>query len=163
MHFLLFFLSVFSFVGSDLPKAPAPNKSVVNNLAVNKMMLLQLVNNVRQSGCRCGDTYYPPAKPLTWNDQLEQAAFGHSNAMITKKFFAHTAPDGSTGGSRIEQAGYKWKSFGENIAFGYRSEKEVIEGWIKSPGHCKNIMNRDFKEMGVARAGNYWTQTFGSK
>jgi len=39
----------------------------------------------------------------------------------------------------------------------------VIEGWLKSPGHCKNIMSQKYKEMGVARVGNYWTQTFGSQ
>ena len=54
-------------------------------------------------------------------------------------------------------------AYGENIATGYRTEKEVVKGWIASPGHCKNIMSKLYKEMGVARYGNYWTQEFGAQ
>jgi uncharacterized protein YkwD len=46
---------------------------------------------------------------------------------------------------------------------GYTTEKQVVDAWLKSPGHCKNIMNKNYKEMGVARVGTYWTQTFGTK
>jgi uncharacterized protein YkwD len=83
--------------------------------------------------------------------------------MYKNKFFAHVAPDGSNGGVRIKRAGYPWMAFGENIAAGYRTEKEVVKGWIESPGHCKNIMSKLYKEMGVGRYGNYWTQEFGTK
>jgi uncharacterized protein YkwD len=54
-------------------------------------------------------------------------------------------------------------SYGENIAFGQRSEREVMQGWLSSPGHCKNIMSKTFKEMGVSRVGDYWTQVFATK
>ena len=130
---------------------------------VNKTVMLQLVNEVRQKGCQCGDTYYPSAPVVIWNGQLEAAAYEHSEDMYTNKYFDHVAPDGSNGGVRIEQAGYNWLTYGENIAMGYKSEKEVIDAWLQSPGHCKNIMNKSFKEMGVARAGAYWTQEFGAQ
>jgi uncharacterized protein YkwD len=129
--------------------------------SINKTVLLQLVNKVRQSGCTCAGKYYPPVPPVQWNEQLEKAALAHSRDMSAKKYFSHTAPDGSNGGVRIERAGYHWMAYGENIASGYKSEQEVISGWLSSPGHCKNIMNKNYREMGVARAGNYWTQTFG--
>ena len=45
----------------------------------------------------------------------------------------------------------------------YQTEKSVIEGWIKSPGHCKNIMNPAYKEIGAARKGNYWTLVLGAR
>ncbi len=154
---LLFSLITISHPG---PGDPLPT---VAGSAVNKTILLQMVNKVRQNGCQCGDTYYPATAPLVWNDKLEQAAQKHSRDMLSKKFFSHTAPDGTDGGTRIRQAGYNWRAFGENIAFNYPSEQAVIDGWIKSTGHCKNIMNKDFKEMAVARAGNYWTQTFGAR
>ncbi|MGN6399102.1 MAG: CAP domain-containing protein [Flavisolibacter sp.] len=131
--------------------------------SLDKIGILKLVNAARKKGCQCGDTYYYPAPALTWNEQLEQAAFAHSKDMFSKKYFSHTAPDGSRAGDRIEKAGYHWLMYGENIGLGYKNEKEVVEGWLKSPGHCKNIMNKDYKEMGVARAGNYWTQEFGTK
>jgi uncharacterized protein YkwD len=130
---------------------------------VNKSTLLKLVNDARKKGCKCGDTYYYPAPALTWNEQLEKAAMAHSTDMFAKKYFSHTSPNGARAGERIEKAGYHWLAYGENIGMGYKNEKEVVEGWLKSPGHCRNIMNRDYKEMGVAKVGNYWTQTFGKR
>jgi uncharacterized protein YkwD len=157
-------------LGLSCTKGEVSNDTVVNTeplstvpTTVNKTVMLQLINSVRQKGCQCGDTYYNPAPSLTWNNQLEAAAYVHSEDMYTNKYFNHTAPDGSNGGVRIEQAGYNWTTFGENIAMGYKSEKEVLDGWLQSPGHCKNIMNKSFKEMGVARVGTYWTQEFGAK
>jgi uncharacterized protein YkwD len=130
---------------------------------VNRTKMLQLVNEVRKKGCQCGDTYYYPAPPLTWNTQLEEAAYRHSADMAKNKFFAHKAPDGSRGGNRLDKAGYKWKTYGENIGQGYRTEREMLDGWLSSPGHCKNIMNKAYTEMGVARVGTLWTQEFGSR
>ena len=130
---------------------------------VNKTVLLELVNKVRKNGCKCGDTWYPSAPAVTWNNQLEAAAAGHSKNMHQKKFFSHKGTDGSDGGDRIARTGYRWTAYGENIANGYLSEREVILGWLASPGHCRNIMNRKYKEMGVARMGRYWTQTFGAR
>lgn len=135
-------------------KDPAP---------INKTLLLQLINETRKKGCRCGDAWYPSAPALNWNSQLEQAALVHSSDMAGNNYFAHAAQDGSKAGDRIDNTGYHWRTYGENIAFGYRSEKEVVRGWIQSPGHCKNIMNKAFKEMAVARVGDYWTQVFATK
>jgi uncharacterized protein YkwD len=137
----------------------------ISNLpaTVNKSQLLQLVNEVRQKGCQCGDTYYYPATKVTWNTQLELAAYNHSSDMYRNKYFSHTAPDGSNGGVRIDRVGYDWMAYGENIGTGYTSEHEVVDAWVKSPGHCKNIMNKAYKEMGVARVGNYWTQEFAAR
>ncbi|WP_066402342.1 CAP domain-containing protein [Flavisolibacter tropicus] len=131
--------------------------------SVNKTVLLQLVNDVRKKGCKCGDTYYGPAPAVKWNDQLATAAVSHSEDMYKNKFFAHVAPDGSNGGVRVKRAGYPWMAYGENIAAGYTSEKEVVKGWVESPGHCKNIMSKLYKEMGVGRFGNFWTQEFGAR
>jgi uncharacterized protein YkwD len=61
--------------------------------------------------------------------------------MYNNDYFSHIAPNGTPGGVRIEAAGYKWTAYGENIGMGYTSEKQVVDGWIKSPEHCKNIMN----------------------
>jgi uncharacterized protein YkwD len=130
---------------------------------VNKTLLLQLVNEVRKKGCQCGDTYYSPAPALSWNNQLEQAALVHSNDMYANNYFSHASKDGSKAGDRIDDAGYRWRTYGENIAFGYRTEREVVQGWIQSPGHCKNIMNKAYKEMGISRVGNFWTQVFATK
>jgi uncharacterized protein YkwD len=121
------------------------------------------VNEVRQRGCQCGDTYYYPTTPVQWNSKLELAAYNHSRDMYQNNYFSHTGLDGSNPGARIDRAGYHWMAYGENIATGYTTEHQVVDAWIKSPGHCQNIMNKAYTEMGVARVGNYWTQEFGAR
>ena len=162
VFFLFLFFSKFS-VAAGLSKDSSGKDPKEPVTPVDKALLLQLVNDARKKGCKCGDTYYYAAPPLTWNDQLAEAASAHSNDMHKKKYFSHVSPNGDKAGERIEKAGYHWLQYGENIAMGQKNEKELVEGWLKSPGHCKNIMNKLYKEMGVARAGTYWTQTFGTK
>lgn len=126
----------------------------------DKQELLRLVNKVRSSGCNCGGTYYPPAQKVVWNDLLEKAAQNHSDDMDAHNKLDHTGSNGSSAGDRITAVGYSWTTYGENIAVGYPTEEAVIKGWLKSPGHCRNIMNAKVKEMGVATKGAYWTQVF---
>jgi uncharacterized protein YkwD len=144
-----------------LPADPVPVPP--DPTVVNKTLLIRMINDVRKKGCRCGDTWYPAAPAVTWNNRLEQAALVHSNDMYANNYFSHAAKDGSKAGDRLDDIGYHWRTYGENIAFGYREEKEVVRGWILSPGHCKNIMNKAYKEMGVARVGDYWTQVFATQ
>jgi uncharacterized protein YkwD len=164
MKSIMFFLPfLFAVITSCTKQAISiPNNDPVPS-TVNKAVLLQLVNDVRKKGCNCGETWYAPAPAISWSDQLEKAAYMHSNDMYQKKYFSHTGSDGSNIGQRISAVGYPWKFYGENIAEGYPTEKEVITGWLSSPGHCANIMNKNYKEMGVAKAGDYWTQDFGSR
>ena len=133
--------------------------------------VLELVNDVRSKGATCGDVYKPPVQELEWNEQLRNAAEGHSRDMADKNYFSHTSPDGKSFVDRINRAGYTgYRTVGENIAAGYGTAASVMEGWMRSPGHCNNIMNPAFREMGVGYAYNsgsqykqYWTQNFGSK
>ena len=125
--------------------------------------LLDMVNQVRVNGCNCGSTFMPPVAALTWNDELGKAAFAHSEDMKTNNYFSHTGSDNSNAGERVTKEGYTWTTCGENIAWGQTSEQLVMNSWLKSEGHCKNIMNKAFKEMGAGRSDNYWTQVFGTK
>lgn len=152
---------LFSFSSFPANKDPIPKKIIP--VSLNKKLMLQLVNEVRRKGCQCGDTYYYPVAALEWNDKLEAAALSHSVDMYKKNYFSHAAPDGSRAGLRIEKAGYPWTAYGENIGSGYRHEQEVVDGWLKSPGHCKNIMNKMYREMGVGRVGSLWTQAFAAR
>jgi uncharacterized protein YkwD len=133
-----------------------------------KQEFLETINRTRTTGCKCGRTKMPPAPPLVWNDILEDAAMAHAKDMSKRKYFSHTGKDGSSSSDRIMAAGYKfdgYRSFmaGENIAFGQESIAEVMAGWFKSEGHCKNLMNPGFKEIGVAQYDNYWVQEFGGR
>ncbi|RFZ85023.1 CAP domain-containing protein [Mucilaginibacter terrenus] len=133
-----------------------------------KQDFLRLINKTRQMGCNCGNTYYPPAAPLVWNNNLEKAAQGHAKDMSKRSYFSHTSKDGRSMEDRIVFAGYYFKGFksfmiGENIAFGQTSIDEVMAGWFKSEGHCKNLMNPGFQEVGVAEVNKYWVQDFGGR
>jgi uncharacterized protein YkwD len=129
---------------------------------------LTRINLARQKGCNCGHTYMPPAPPIIWNDLLEKAARGHALDMSERNYFSHTSKNGRTMSDRAIEAGYVFKGFknftvGENIAQGQMSIAEVMDGWLKSEGHCKNLMNPEFKEIGVAEIDHYWVQDFGGR
>ena len=164
---MLYTFLISAFISFSCTKAQLTNDTIDEGTPVpttlNKTLMLKLVNEVRSKGCQCGDTYYPAAPSILWSDVLEKAAYNHSNDMYVKNYFSHTAPDGSTPGDRIKSAGYNWMAYGENIGMGYSSEKEVVDAWKASPGHCKNLMNKNFKEVGVSRVGAYWTQAFGAR
>jgi uncharacterized protein YkwD len=86
--------------------------------------------------------------------------------MAVAGFFAHESPDGRQVWDRVEALGYRYAAVAENIAAGQNSAGEVVEGWMHSPGHRKNILNSDVTQIGVGHArggefGTYWTQVFG--
>ncbi|MCX2575603.1 CAP domain-containing protein [Pedobacter sandarakinus] len=133
------------------------------NTNINNDALLKLVNDTRLAGCNCGATLMPPVSALTWNANLASAAIAQSKYMESINKMQHESANGDDVGKRITAAGYIWKTAGENIAQGQTSESQVFNDWIKSEGHCRNIMNGAFKEMGAAKSGTFWTQVFASK
>ena len=111
--------------------------------------------------------------PLTLNNQLAQAAQGHSDSMAADDFFNHTGADGSDVSDRVEDTGYQYSRTGENIAAGQTTAEQVVQGWMDSPGHRANILNPDFTEIGIGyefleddtgsvNYNHYWTQVFGT-
>lgn len=129
---------------------------LVYNLNAEK--LVALVNEIRVKGCDCGtETMYPTA-PVKWSNTLAEAAYTHSADMNTNNFFDHQGSDGMYVNTRVERKGYSWAMVGENLARGQETEEEVVNSWLQSPKHCVNMLNSNFKEMGAARSGNYWTQ-----
>ena len=83
--------------------------------------------------------------------------------MAQRNQLTHNSKNGDDLGKRLSKAGYRWRTYAENVAMGYPDERTVLQGWINSSGHCANIMNPNVKEMGVVRKGTYWTQIFGSE
>ena len=130
--------------------------------------VLTLVNQKRAAGAKCGGVTKPKVAALTSNAALRCAARFHSKDMGTKNFFSHTGSNGSNFVTRIGNAGYTWTSAGENIAAGQTTPTAVVNGWMASTGHCNNIMNGNYKHLGVgyyyagtATYKHYWTQDFG--
>ncbi|WP_405542874.1 sigma-70 family RNA polymerase sigma factor [Streptomyces goshikiensis] len=136
------------------PSAPAPAPAPPGVAG----QVIALVNKER-AAAGCG--------PLTENSQLRSAAQGQSDDMAARNFFDHTNPDGADPGKRVTAAGYRWSTYGENIARGQQNADSVMDSWMKSPGHRANILNCAFKEIGVGihqgAGGPWWTQNFGAK
>jgi len=135
--------------------------SAVTN--INNDVLLKLVNDTRLAGCKFGATTMPPVPVLSWNINLASAAVYHSKYLESIKDLKHENANGAGVGDRVTAAGYTWKFVAENIAEGQTTEAQVFDAWLKSEGHCKNMMSANVKEMGAARSGVYWTQVFASK
>lgn len=119
--------------------------------------LLRSVNAARGAGATCGTTLMAPVAPLALDTRLVRAAQSHSEDMEASGTLSHTGSDGSNPGDRIAMTGYQAATWGENAAAGYGSVASVVAGWLGSEGHCRNIMNASFTELGGARSGNYWT------
>ncbi|TDC55877.1 CAP domain-containing protein [Actinomadura sp. KC345] len=102
--------------------------------------VIALVNKERaKRGCRA----------VTSDAELAKAAQGHSADMARRGFFSHTSPDGRDPGARITATGYRWSTYGENIAKGQPTPASVMNSWMNSPGHRKNILNCGFAEIGI--------------
>jgi uncharacterized protein YkwD len=127
--------------------------------------VLDLVNAARDRGQRCGEQFYPSVAPVRLSPRLNSVAADHAQDMVRRHYFEHVDLDGRTPADRVKAAGYRERLVGENIAYGPMSAEEVVEGWLASAGHCQNIMDPRFAEMGLALApapnrghGPYWVQ-----
>jgi uncharacterized protein YkwD len=147
---------------SATPAGATPGSSQAPVLATRA---LQLVNEVRARGARCGERSFGPAPPVRLSGTLASVAFGHANDMARHNYFEHEDLAGHSPADRVRAVGYQEKLVGENIAYGPKSADEVVQGWLDSPGHCENIMDPRFAEMGIAyaagqssRRGLFWVQ-----
>lgn len=142
------------------PKAPAPPPTVPSTPGVSTEMqqVLDLVNAERTSR---------GLVPVRFSSQLNAAALAHTQRQADDGTIYHTDPrDGSSPGDRISRTGYRFSTWGENVAAGQRTPAAVVQAWMKSKGHCQNILNPAFNELGVGYVtggqyyNNFWTQNF---
>ncbi|MFF5846191.1 CAP domain-containing protein [Streptomyces massasporeus] len=136
------------------PKKPSASAALSGESSA-AAQVLSLVNEERAKvGC----------SPVAANSALQSLAQNYSEDMAARGFFDHTDPDGSTPWDRAEQAGIS-NLGGENIARGQADAAAVMDAWMNSPGHRANILNCDFKTLGVGvelgSGGPWWTQNFG--
>ncbi|UPM53126.1 CAP domain-containing protein [Gottfriedia acidiceleris] len=115
-----------------------PSKPASSNASIQQQ-ILDLVNIERGKG---------GLKPLTLSSYLNGTAQAWSQTMSNANNMYHS--------TLSFKGGYK----GENIAHGQTTAKEVMTDWMNSPGHRANIMNANFKQLGVGKVGTYWTQQF---
>ncbi len=131
-------------------------------MATFEERVLELVNQERA---------FNGLDPLELHPLLAETAEGHSESMALQDFFSHTGLDGSSPSDRALANGYEG-GVGENIAAGYWTPEAVMDAWMSSSGHRANILNADYKSIGIGYyylaedTGNtnynhYWTQVFG--
>lgn len=115
--------------------------------------MVELVNAERAAG---------GCQPLIVDDRLANAAQGHSTDMATRDYFSHESPEGETFVDRALAAGYPSPA-AENIARGQTSPEQVMNDWMNSSGHARNILDCEYRAIGVGldTRGWYWTQVFG--
>lgn len=94
--------------------------------------------------------------------ELSKVAREKSSDMQRNNYFSHTSPTYGSPFDMMKQFGISYKAAGENIAKGQRTPQEVVNAWMNSEGHRKNILSSNFTHIGVGYVaeGNYWTQQF---
>ncbi|WP_369242538.1 CAP domain-containing protein [Streptomyces sp. R21] len=142
--------------GKTATKAPKTTAPVtVSAEAAASAEVLKLVN-VERSKVGCS--------PVSANSALSDLASAFSEDMAARGFFDHTDPSGASPWDRAAKAGITSLG-GENIARGQADAAAVMDAWMNSPGHRANILNCDFKTLGVGvhmgSGGPWWTQDFG--
>ncbi len=135
-------------------RGAAPSKAADTQSSA-EAQVLSLVNQERaRAGC----------SPVTADEELAGLAQQFSDDMARRGFFDHTDPDGDTPWDRARDAGIDDLG-GENIARGQATARAVMDSWMNSPGHRANILNCEYKTLGVGAhtgpGGPWWTQDFG--
>jgi len=128
--------------------------------------LVEMINETRSKGRACRNRIYRPSVPLKWDERLARAARIHASDMAERNMLSHKGGDRSDPGERIRASGYRWRAYGENIGEGYLKPEEILSAWLRSEGHCENIMNPLFRDVGAALAKKsgktYWVLVLGT-
>lgn len=110
--------------------------------SISENEMLSQINGIRQGN---------NLSPLSLNQKLSSAASGKASDMLSKNYWAHFAPDGSTSPWQfIKGAGYNYLYAGENLAKGFTNSSDVVTAWMNSPTHRDNILSSKYKDIGFA-------------
>jgi uncharacterized protein YkwD len=140
---------------------PTPEQVVCQG-EVNRALESEVISLINQERSKAGLT------PLAEQSQLTQTARSHAEDMACNDFFDHFSPTEGGVVERVTAQGYDFSSVGEIIGAGFVDSKSVVAGWMSSPEHSKNILSREFTQIGVGFAewdintyGTYWVVVFG--
>lgn len=123
---------------------------------------LEQINQARSEARYCGRVLQAAAEPLSYQCTLAGAAQRHSNDMAQHSTLSHLSSDGQDAYRRLQQQGYEAATLGENVAMTETGDADVVQQWLASPGHCRNIMDAEFTSLGMGQASSdrgdvYWT------
>lgn len=154
-------LGAFALTASGSPRAAeALTNCSVSDFSVTgeEQAFLTLINNYRAQNNL-------PA--LSLSSGLNRMAHWHATDMATKNYFSHTDSLGRSFSTRLQQCDASGGYAGENIAAGYQTAQSVFDAWRNSAGHNQNMLNGNFRFIGIARVtggsyGVYWVTDFSS-
>ncbi len=138
------------------PQAPAAEQQTPQTTSALSAYEQKVVELTNQERAKNG------LAPLQIDTELSKVAREKSLDMANKGYFSHTSPTYGSPFDMMKQFGISYRAAGENIAMGQRSPEEVVQAWMNSEGHRKNILSANFTHIGVGHSqqGNYWTQMF---
>lgn len=140
-------LALTSCTVGTVPGGPAPEAAAAAQVPVPSGGFGAMLNAQRASG----------GLPAATSDaRLTVAAQAHAQDMVAQDYFSHTGLDGRPSADRVRATGYSTCRPSEDIAFGQRSEAEVLQTWVNSPPHLANIMMRGPVQYGLGHAGTKW-------
>lgn len=102
-------------------------------------------------------------RPYTINSQLINSAQAKANDLSARGYWSHYDPEGQWFVKFVNEAGYKYKDAGENLAKQFACDEQAVRAWINSPGHRANLFARGFSEIGIGRNGTYIVAHFGRR
>jgi uncharacterized protein YkwD len=112
---------------------------------------IRLMNEYRvQHGCA----------PLQWDERIAEVAQRHSEDMARRHYFHHNSPEGSSPFERLRSADVSFRRAAENIATGQFTGSQVLDDWLESPGHRRNIEECRYTHHGLGLSRTYWTHDF---
>ena len=130
------------------PSSHTASQSVTapNSAAASGMTDASVIYWTNQSRAQNGNL---PA--LTENSTLDATALAKAQDILAKQYFAHVSPTGMSVATQAQAAGYQYIEIGENLALGtFASGQDLVNAWMGSPEHRANILNTNYREIGVA-------------
>lgn len=138
---------------NTLQNAPQENREILASPAIKQEGIFPVENLLQQTNLVRNQKDLPSLQP---NQLLSEAAQIKAEDMAKREYFSHQTPEGKMSWEFISQAGYDYKTAGENLGVNYKNPEELVENWMNSPKHRQNILDEGFTEIGIGVAeGNY--------
>lgn len=146
-HSRIFVLGIFIIVSSLINFTSPTEATAQSTIPLTAADIIAVTNTARTLN---------GLAPLATSTLLTHSAQTKANTMLAQGYFAHTNPEGAHFWTLIRAVGYTYTLAGENLAIGFSSDDEIIKAWLNSPAHRDNILNPEYKEIGIGLAyGEY--------
>jgi uncharacterized protein YkwD len=149
LHMKWLLVIVLLFCALPSPGYCAEDQAVLTSADPAVQEFVRLINAKRRSmGCA----------ELAWDNRAAAVALDYSSDMVSRQFFSHTSPDERGLSDRLKESKLSYSLAAENLVRYAKTAREAFEAWLRSPGHCRNMLDNRFTRQGVGRVKDRWTQ-----